>query len=376
MAEAAAQDFAPLALLALLKHPLVQSGEPRALWLDGVRALDRALRGPRPAPGLAGIDAHLPTATSANDDPRGGAPGLASDARNAGAFGGCFGDGEQPLAAMLATLRETAEALCGVAIWAGPAGRAAAELLADLELRATDGPALVDPASVAPLLRTLMEEVAVRPPQGGHPRLAIYGLIEARLQTADLMILGGLNEGTWPAIARARSVAGAAHAGRTGPARAGRGSASPRTISPARWARLVLITRARRDARAPAIASRFWLRLEAMAGGSLVRAPICRHGRRRSTIPACTSRRRDPRPSPRERPAAPDLGNRGRPAQGRSLRLLRAPDAAAGRSIRSTPIRARPGAAARSTRCSKPGSSEDECDPEALRPRAEALLAR
>ena len=59
MAEAAAQDFAPLALLALLKHPLVQSGEPRTLWLDGVRALDRALRGPRPAPGLAGIEAHL-----------------------------------------------------------------------------------------------------------------------------------------------------------------------------------------------------------------------------------------------------------------------------------------------------------------------------
>ncbi len=39
----------------------------------------------------------------------------------------------------------------------------------------------------------------MRPAQGrGHPRLAIYGLIEARLQTADLMILGGLNEGVWP----------------------------------------------------------------------------------------------------------------------------------------------------------------------------------
>ena len=36
---------------------------------------------------------------------------------------------------------------------------------------------------------------------GRHPRLAIYGLIEARLQTADLTILGSLNEGTWPAIA-------------------------------------------------------------------------------------------------------------------------------------------------------------------------------
>ena len=50
------------------------------------------------------------------------------------------------------------------------------------------------------MLRTLMDEVAVRPPQGGHPRLAIFGLIEARLQTADLMILGGLNEGVWPGL--------------------------------------------------------------------------------------------------------------------------------------------------------------------------------
>ncbi|MES2728956.1 MAG: PD-(D/E)XK nuclease family protein [Pseudomonadota bacterium] len=32
----------------------------------------------------------------------------------------------------------------------------------------------------------------------GVPRLRILGLIEARLQQADVMILGGLNEGTWP----------------------------------------------------------------------------------------------------------------------------------------------------------------------------------
>src|SRR5215470_19535178 len=38
----------------------------------------------------------------------------------------------------------------------------------------------------------------VRPRYGGHPRLAIWGPLEARLQQVDLMILGGLNEGTWP----------------------------------------------------------------------------------------------------------------------------------------------------------------------------------
>ena len=55
-------------------------------------------------------------------------------------------------------------------------------------------------AGLPALLRLLMDEVAVRPPQGGHPRLAILGLIEARLATADLLIAGGLNEGTWPGL--------------------------------------------------------------------------------------------------------------------------------------------------------------------------------
>ena len=58
LADAAGQGFAPMALLTLLKHPLVMP-ETRLEWLEGARSLDRALRGPRPAPGLAGIDRHL-----------------------------------------------------------------------------------------------------------------------------------------------------------------------------------------------------------------------------------------------------------------------------------------------------------------------------
>jgi ATP-dependent helicase/nuclease subunit B len=39
----------------------------------------------------------------------------------------------------------------------------------------------------------------VRPRWGRHPRLEILGTLEARLQRADLVVLGGLNEGVWPA---------------------------------------------------------------------------------------------------------------------------------------------------------------------------------
>ena len=66
LVEAAAERFAPLALLTLLKHPLACGGGDRLAWLDGARQLDRRLRGPRPAPGLDGIDGVV-AGTSAQD---------------------------------------------------------------------------------------------------------------------------------------------------------------------------------------------------------------------------------------------------------------------------------------------------------------------
>jgi ATP-dependent helicase/nuclease subunit B len=47
----------------------------------------------------------------------------------------------------------------------------------------------------------LMDGREVPPAPGGDPRLAIWGPLEARLQRRSLMILGGLNEGVWPASA-------------------------------------------------------------------------------------------------------------------------------------------------------------------------------
>jgi ATP-dependent helicase/nuclease subunit B len=274
LAEAATQRFAPLALLTLLKHPLVRFGETRGAWLDGARSLDRVLRGPRPAPGLAGIDDHLANPPERERKRRAEAGAWWPEARSLLApIEAVFEGGAQPLEALVAALREAAQALCGDSLWSGPAGRAASELLADLEAEAGSGPASVDPASLAPLLKTLMDEVAVRPPQGGHPRLAIYGLIEARLQTADLMILGGLNEGTWPGqpapdpwlAPRIRAELGL-------PGLERRIGVSAHDLASALGAPLALITRARRDASQPAIASRFWLRLQALAGDRFDRA--------------------------------------------------------------------------------------------------------
>ena len=261
LAEAATGEFAPLPLLALLKHPLVRAGELRTAWLEDVRALDIALRGPRPPVALAGLDGHFAALGGKAADVWPAIRDLLTPLEER------FAAREAPLADLLACLREGATRLCGDGLWSRAEGRAAAELIAELEERAPLGPPTIAPASLPALLRILMDEVAVRPPQGGHPRLAIYGLLEARLQTADVLILAGLNEGVWPGTPapdpwlapRIRAELGL-------PGLEFRIGLAAHDLASGLGARQVLLTRARRDARSPTIASRFWLRLQALAG--------------------------------------------------------------------------------------------------------------
>ena len=42
----------------------------------------------------------------------------------------------------------------------------------------------------------------VRPRYYSHPRLQILGLLEARMISTDVVILGGLNEDVWPRLPR------------------------------------------------------------------------------------------------------------------------------------------------------------------------------
>ncbi|WP_336293745.1 double-strand break repair protein AddB [Bartonella sp. CB169] len=52
------------------------------------------------------------------------------------------------------------------------------------------------------MFSALIATRSVTPPPGGHPRLFIWGALESRLQTVDTMIIGGLNEGSWPITTR------------------------------------------------------------------------------------------------------------------------------------------------------------------------------
>jgi ATP-dependent helicase/nuclease subunit B len=87
-------------------------------------------------------------------------------------------------------------------LWADDAGEAAAKVVFEL-LDAADALGPIDGRDYPALFDSLIAGQAVRPRHGTPSRLFIWGLLEARLQRADVTILGGLNEGTWPPEAAA-----------------------------------------------------------------------------------------------------------------------------------------------------------------------------
>jgi ATP-dependent helicase/nuclease subunit B len=193
LAEAADERFAPIPLLALLKHPLATLGMEAAEFRRRTRALDIALRGPRPDAGLAGLSKALREAPAALQH------WFANVVETLQPFETVLSGAETPLNAILKAHIEAADTLAPT-LWSGSDGAAANDFVRDLSDAAGDLPD-IETGSYAPLWREMMNEVPVRPSYGKHPRLAILGPLESRLQSFDLVILGGLNEGSWPAAA-------------------------------------------------------------------------------------------------------------------------------------------------------------------------------
>lgn len=192
LARAAAADFAPVPLLAVLKHPLA-GGADRDAFAGRVRRLDLALRGPRPAPGLSGIVARLIDA-GAEEGFVAWFDALADRLRPFADLVAAGGDLE-PLAA---AHRDAASAL------AGDAHIEAAAALLDAIAGAAPGFGRVEAGAYADLFEAL---VATAPPvfsgDDADARLAIWDLDQARLRHAELTVLAGLDEGVWPEAARA-----------------------------------------------------------------------------------------------------------------------------------------------------------------------------
>ena len=299
IAQIAAEGPDPANLVAAFGHPLVRAydSEARRLWLKGLRGFDRELRGPSPAPGM---DPLRKAAAKA---------GIAAWWEEAEALIAplCNWPDTIALADALTRLADVAESFARSAIWEREDGRALGTLVEELRGQALAAGTQIETADLAGILRDCLDDIAVRPGYGGHPRVAIYGLLEARMARADLVICGGLNEGSWPqppgadallapAILRALGVPGAEF----------RIGLAAHDLAGAMGAPQVVLSRALRDTEGPTLPSRFLLRVEALLGEDLVK------DHRETTIPALLpllDRERPPAPA-YQRPApdpAPEL---------------------------------------------------------------------
>jgi ATP-dependent helicase/nuclease subunit B len=301
LAVAAVERLRPVPLLALLKHPFCAAGLALAQCRAEARAMERVcLRGPAPAPGLAGL--RLTKADTAFIDrleyclaPL--APFVSGLAPLAPLVSGLapLVAGLPPRAAgavtpdvMLRGLLAAAELLAttdtrpGAALlWQGEDGDALASQAACLLTAFADLPPQ-DSASLPGLLDAGLAGMAVssrRALRGRdaseHPRIFIWGLLEARLQSADTIVLGGLAEGVWPALAEPGPWMNRAMrklAKLPSPEEAV-GLAAHDFVSCACAARQVILSAPKRRDRAPAVPSRWLARLNGLLAGSAQSLP-------------------------------------------------------------------------------------------------------
>lgn len=254
------------ALVALLGHPLAHSGAGRGEHLRLARDLELGLlRGGapfvHPARMLAWAEARGPV-----------------HARWARWLGSLLEDaaaaGSRPLADHVAAHLSLAEALAagsetggsGV-LWEKEAGGKAREAMAQIAAEADAG-GVMTPVEYRTLLLGVLEGGEVREPVTAHPRILIWGTLEARVQGADLVILAGLNEGTWPEPP-------AADPWLSRPMRQAAGLLLPERriglaahdFQQAVAAPRAMLTRALRDDEAPTVPARWLNRLTNLLGG-------------------------------------------------------------------------------------------------------------
>jgi ATP-dependent helicase/nuclease subunit B len=301
LARAAASEYAPLPLLCLLKHPLAAGGLPPGQFRDMGRRLEtRALRGPRPGPGFDGIKFRLKDAPQALLDfverleLRLAPMAMAQAVAPAKALRALAEAGE--------ALAQTNELPGAAVLWAGEAGIALSELLLDMFSALAELPDMA-PGDLPDLLDAILAGVVVRKPRvkDGHPRIAIWGIQEAALQTVDIAVLGGLVEGVWPAPAEPGPWL-------SRPMRKSAGLPSPeQKISQAAHGffalsctcpTLVLAAPDRRE-RAPAVPARWLTRLDAMLAGGQVSLPQHEAAQWAAQLDLPVSRERRAKPYPR-----------------------------------------------------------------------------
>lgn len=298
LCELALDPSEPIALAGLLKHPLAAFGlSEDKLAFARTELEHRGLRGARRHADFAEL-------------------GALRDVAKSIAAGDLIQRVEYALAPLVAVMAraplllsdfadavtESAERVAATqAVWRGADGESAASLLLEALNHGAELGALTPTAAPRALLK-LMQGRETPPPRGGEPRIAIWGPLEARLQRRDLMILGGLNEGVWPAPPAEDPFLSRPMRAKLGlpplDARIGLGAHDfAQLVS----APSVVLTRSLKRDGAPSLASRWLWRLQTLMQGAkvdLARAPSPIAWARALDAPPALRKARVPRPKP------------------------------------------------------------------------------
>jgi len=184
-------DFSPLPLLNFLKHDY-----QRLFAEDNIADFERLiLRGRRPASGLSGLEKRFTT--------------LQNPPKNLGSILEQIQNHFQPLVKFKTgqyTLTDYCEAFLKSAevfsgdknfLWTRPESDAISSFVSGIMGYSHLVPP-VDMGIFGGVFRELLTSEKYRPDDEPHRRILILGQLESRLIQRDVMILGGLNEGTWP----------------------------------------------------------------------------------------------------------------------------------------------------------------------------------
>ncbi len=281
----------PARLLALLKHPLTALGMDRKTARRGAEVLEIVrMRGtvvPLDIKSILKVVAEPVTSKDRNQERWTDRYGP-KDIELAADIGLALGAALQPLINFMDTTETSVTDACRLSVavfealgkdahgsvkslYANEAGEAFAKHLRalagvsnDYTFKATEWPSVY---------RALTSGQSVKPRLGSDPRVFIWGALEARLQDVETVILGGLNEKSWPARPSddpflSRSMKGSI--GIEPPER--RTGLAAHDFQMLMGTKRVILSRAARIEGAPSVPSRWLQRLHAVLGENATKA--------------------------------------------------------------------------------------------------------
>ncbi len=206
VADLVQERFRPLLLAELLYHPLVQVGEHEGFYKKR-DVLDRlVLRGAKPSGGFKGLRQALEKAL---EDPYKNTDDADMALEAITLLEDIFEplqtkNAERDIAGWMRRHVDVVKRLIqrddeddGQAVFDDEAGQTLIALLTSWQNASEDiGRLSFD--SYSETLNSVMATSAVRKRHSTHPRLAIWGPMESRMQEVDMVIVGAVNEGAWP----------------------------------------------------------------------------------------------------------------------------------------------------------------------------------